>query len=677
MTDSFPGSLSEDQRATLDAFVSFLASPEDSVFILSGAAGTGKTTLVRQMVEAARHLNRQTHLAALTGRATTIARVRTGGDATTLHSFLYRFDPRASKVVEGVPQLVFSLRDPVDGMASVLFVDEASMLGSGPAAEFATMRFGSGHLAADLLRYWFGRSGPNRPSSKLVLVGDPYQLPPVGDDESIAFSPSGWETLVDAVVGSRLTTIRADLKTVHRQGLGGVLDLATRFRDAMEAGDFRTFPTPPADDAEVGAHATAGASLVPWARQVADDPHTQAIIAYTNAGVAGWNRRVRQERWGDPDAPIRAGDVVVTTRHDPRTGLDNGEILEIKTADPAVRVIAHLGREVHLRQVAIRSTISDQVLDALLADGTLDSPDRTMSRDDSQVLWVDFTQRHRGLRDSTPEFWDAVRRDPTLNPIVAKYGYALTGHKAQGGQWDRVVVDFAALPVAPDSEQGFRWTYTAITRARTALDLIDPPYRSPFSRLVSKEAEGSTSDDSQDDNSGLSVLTRRERAEGAVVTWATSHALGHRLIDRKDYSTRYELAREGRAALFDVYFGKDGIATKRIPVRSGSDPMDDLMPPISLLERASMEGMARPRDARVDAALTTIEDAIRADGLSVHFRQAPDWAVELEVGSGEDVGVLLLPFRKSGVFSASSWKRPPSEEVRLRVSSALEALGRA
>ena len=677
MTDSLPASLSEDQRATLDAFAAFVASPDDSVFIMSGAAGTGKTTLIGQMVEAARSLNRQTHLAALTGRAATIAKVRTGRDATTLHSFLYRFDPRASKVVEGLPQLVFSLRDPRDDTVSVLFVDEASMLGSGPSGELATMQFGSGNLAADLVGYWFTRSSSIGRPSKLVLVGDPFQLPPVGNDESIAFS-SGWQALVDDVVGSRLSTVRADLNTVHRQGLGGVLDLATRYRDAMEVGDFRTIPMPPIDDAEVRAHATEGASLLPWARQVAADPHSHAIIAYTNAGVAVWNRRVRQERWGDADAPIRAGDVVVTTRHDPRSGLDNGELLQVETADAEISVIAHLGREVHLRQVAVQSASGGQVFDALLADGTLDSPDRTMSRDDSQVLWVDFTQRHRGLRDSTPEFWDAVRRDPILNPIVAKYGYALTGHKAQSGQWERVVVDFAAFPMAPDSEHGFRWAYTAITRARSGLDLIDQPHRSPFSRLTSG-APGSTSDAIQDADSGLSALARRERAEGAVVAWAASHAFRLTLIGRKDYNTRYELAREGRVALFDVYFGKDGIATNRLPVRSDPEPMDDLMPPISLLERASMEGMARPRDPRVDDALKTIENALRADQLSVHFRRAPDWAVELEVGieSAEEVGVLVLHFRKSGVFSSPTWKRAPSEEVRMRVGLVLERLARA
>lgn len=341
MTDGpHPGPLSEDQQRALEAFDAFLASSEDRVFILSGAAGTGKTTLLGRMIEAVRSNEGRPHLAALTGRATTVARARTGSSASTLHSFLYRFDPRASKVIDDLPQLVFPLRDPTEILASVLFVDEASMLGSTAPGELASLKYGSGNLAGDLLDYLFREYRGTKRRSKLVLVGDPYQLAPVGDDESIAFNPGSWDALSRDTVGSDLSTIRVALTTVHRQGRGGVLDLATRYRDAMQGGDFRTTPKPPDDDPQVSAHATAGESLLPWARQVAEDPHSQAIIAYTNAGVALWNGLVRQERWRDPDSPVRAGDLIANTRRDPRLALDNGEIFEVEAAAPVVRVIA-------------------------------------------------------------------------------------------------------------------------------------------------------------------------------------------------------------------------------------------------------------------------------------------------------------------------------------------------
>src|SRR4051812_17711210 len=97
------GPASDDQASALVAFMAFLSGPEAGVFILSGAAGTGKTTLLGKFIDAVSSHQQRSHLAALTGRAATVARLRTGNQATTLHSYLYEFDPRASKVVDGTP----------------------------------------------------------------------------------------------------------------------------------------------------------------------------------------------------------------------------------------------------------------------------------------------------------------------------------------------------------------------------------------------------------------------------------------------------------------------------------------------------------------------------------------------------------------------------------------------
>jgi hypothetical protein len=573
-----------------------------------------------------------------------------------------------------VPRLVFKIANPADDPISVLFVDEASMLGATTQGEMETMQFGSGNLAADLLGYLFGQMERVGERPKMVLIGDPYQLPPVSDPVSVAFSVEGWGVLVHSALGHGLATSRASLTTVHRHGEGGVLDLATRYRDALVVGDFRMTPRPSADDAEVTTDGTGGGSLSARAAEVAADPRSQVVITHTNAGALVWNRLVRQERWGDPDLPVRERDLIVNTRRDPRTHLENGEILEVETAAATVHLIANLGREVHLREVTVRSTAGGQAQDALLVDNALGSDDRTMAREDFQVLWVDFTRRHHGLRESTPEFWDAVSRDPILNPIVAKYGYALTGHKAQGGQWDRVLVDFNALRMAPDSEEGFRWAYTAITRARERLVLIDPPYRSPFSRLASQDPSPWHANHVAENAPEQSPEARRLRAELAVETWANVLGFEVRVIARKDYNTRYEIAHDGRDAMFDVYFNGDGFVTKRLSVRAGADATEDLMPPLALLERASFEGMPRPSDTRIDAELDRIEELLRLGGLFAFFRQAKDWAVELEVGQGEDVGVLTLNFRKSGVFSGRSWKRTPGDDARRRVDELFDGL---
>jgi exodeoxyribonuclease-5 len=93
---------SDDQLEVLRAFDAFLASRDERVFVLSGAAGTGKTTLLDKMMGRVQELHRRARLTALTGRAASVARLRAGREASTLHSFLYRFDPRSSKVIDGV-----------------------------------------------------------------------------------------------------------------------------------------------------------------------------------------------------------------------------------------------------------------------------------------------------------------------------------------------------------------------------------------------------------------------------------------------------------------------------------------------------------------------------------------------------------------------------------------------
>lgn len=213
--------LSVDQMTALDAFKEFLDDSDGRVFVLSGPAGTGKTTLLRAMIGAVEARRSRWHLTALTGRAASIARERSGHGASTLHAFLYRFDSRASKIVDGEPRLVFSLRTSDHDGTGVLFVDEASMLGRAGQSESDPIRYGSGVLVDDLLEFLFGRPGVEARLPKLVLVGDPFQLPPVGESNSVAFDDEAWTAVLDEVLGSGFATVRVALSTVHRQARGG------------------------------------------------------------------------------------------------------------------------------------------------------------------------------------------------------------------------------------------------------------------------------------------------------------------------------------------------------------------------------------------------------------------------------------------------------------------------
>jgi hypothetical protein len=100
----------------------------------------------------------------------------------------------------------------------------------------------------------------------------------------------------------------------------------------------------------------------------------------------------------------------------------------------------------------------------------------------------------------------------------------------------------------------------------------------------------------------------------------------------------------------------------------------DLVPPLAMLERAAFDGAPRPADGRVEAALGAIEASLEAAGLVVTYRSAKEWSVELEVGSDEEAGILLLHFRKNGSFSSRTWRRPPGSATAALTNAALDRL---
>lgn len=669
--------LSPDQTAALDLFAKFLDDPDARVFVLSGPAGTGKTTLLRSMIEAVEARRSRWQLTALTGRAASIARARSGHGASTLHAFLYRFDSRASKIVNGEPRLVFSLRDSDRDGTGVLFVDEASMLGRAGQSESDPIRYGSGVLVVDLLRFLFERAGVDARLPKVVLVGDPYQLPPVGESNSIAFDDRAWTAIMDQVLGPSPETVRVALSTVHRQARGGaILELATRYRALLETDDYRSTPKYPSDEDGVSLIAS-GDAFTGLPGRVAAEPESTAIIAHTNEAALSWNRLVRDARWGSPDEPLQPGDLLLNTRRDPRTGLENGEVLVVESRETVLHSVRHLGRTLSLRPVGLRRATDDAIHETLLLESSLTDSGRGLDRVDQQVLWIDFRERHPGLRESTPEFWELAYRDPVLNPIIAKYGYAMTCHKAQGGQWTNVIVDYPSYAQAHDSEEAFRWAYTAVTRARHELILVDPPRRSPYSRLASPPSAGESSATlDRDPALPQAPGDRRARAEAAVEAWSQAQGIDTSRVQTSDYSIRFRASRAIDSIEYDVHFKGDGDVSNVIPVRSGAAP-SELIPPVHIPRRAAFEGAARPADDRIDVALTAIEQHLRAGELEVTLRATKDWSVELEVGAGADSGILLLDYRKSGVFSSSRWRHKPSSDIEVRVAHCMDAIADA
>jgi hypothetical protein len=475
-----PIQLTAHQQAALRAIQAFVEGP-GHCFVLQGGAGTGKTTLMAALAGWLKDACRPYAFLAPTGRAARILGDKTGVGATTIHGAIYAFEQlnvfeeAQTKNDPGV-RLRFSLKRDDPG-ATVFVIDEASMVGDLEDKQ-DVLHFGSGRLLADLIEYTrLGRPGrvASDPGAKLVFVGDPAQLPPVGQTLSPALSGD----YLKQEFG--LTCTGFELTEVHRQAAGSViLERASAIRESIAAQRFNTFSLKPCGEALLAEQIPESVARVVEAYRHGGP--SSVLITYTNAKALELNRSVRGRLWDDELAAVREGDQLLVNHNSHRCGLYNGDLVRVLdvAARPERRTVRMRGVEpVELSflqaTVAYRSAQGGvRKIDCLLLENLLQSKERALSPVEQRALLVDFRQRYPELKPGTAEFAAAIRVDPWFNALQVKYGYALTCHKAQGGEWDIAVVSFESGRGA-HNEDFFRWAYTAVTRAKRTLVTIAAP----------------------------------------------------------------------------------------------------------------------------------------------------------------------------------------------------------
>ena len=456
--------LTPSQQSAFQQFEEFVNS-EDRIFILKGSAGTGKTTLLKALVESLGDKGWKCMLMAPTGRASFILGEKTGHPAATIHRSIYQIEEGLKD--DGSGQLVFGLRHNDDSLNNTIyFVDEASMV-SDQYSENDMFKFGSGYLLRDVLDYCGSR--------KIVFVGDYAQLPPVGQ----AFSPAmSAEYLQETYHAS---CREAMLKEVVRQVEDSfVYKNATFVRDAIESNRYNEFGIKDGEDVKKSE------SLIEDYKSVTQGSIDQSaiVIAYTNKQVLDYNLAIRDYVFQSNQERLVPGDLLIVSQNNYHYSeeLYNGTIVRVLSCDSdgmlekrTVRfntsekdaygetVVAE--KELAFRKTLIETASHNQVecliLDSFVADA-IGSPNKEWN----QALIVDFSNRMRqeGIVFGTDEYRSRMKTDKYLNALVCKYGYAVTCHKAQGGEWEKVFVDMDRLG-GTQTNGYFRWAYTAITRS--------------------------------------------------------------------------------------------------------------------------------------------------------------------------------------------------------------------
>lgn len=428
-----------------------MAVPGESVFMLNGYAGTGKTSIIGALVEALSAIKVPVVLMAPTGRAAKVFSSMAHRPAYTIHRRIYHTDSFGTMSLS-----------PNQVPGTIFIVDEASMIGDdrGP---------GGVSLLDDLLTFCFSAD-----DCKLILMGDTAQLPPVGLDRSPAMD-------VDRLKEMGLKVSRAVMTDVARQRLdSGILRTATWLRRAMlrdplpeprlfvgvDSGDVIAVTSEDLPDTLSASYSDVG---------IADT----ILVTRSNKRATAFNLAIRQSIL-DYSEELVKGDRLLVAKNNYHwsqgvKGLDfiaNGDIAVV---DKIVGTESRYGSrwaDVVLnlpdRDISLQAKI---VLDPLTTDAPAMTAEAMAALVDRRGADPESELHTAGSESAMRR---AVRRDPYINALQVKYGYAVTCHKAQGGQWSDVYVDMGYIPPEAMGLEFYRWLYTATTRARRRLYYIAP-----------------------------------------------------------------------------------------------------------------------------------------------------------------------------------------------------------
>lgn len=457
--DNFSYDATKNQIDFFEAIDSYLVDFETpGIFVLSGYAGTGKTSVISALVKSLPKYRKRSVLLAPTGRAAKVLASYTQRKAITIHKKIYHFDLNS----DGFPSIQL---DENNHKNTLFIIDEASMIPS-DSNQTSSDVFGRRRLLDDLIQYVF--SGYQ---CKILFVGDPAQLPPVGTSLSPALNIDYLKSTYSVDVKSLVLT-----QVVRQQMESGILANATYIRKQIDKDNVtgKLFKLTSFTDIEK----INGSDLEDVMNNVYNsmDESDIAFITTSNKRANLINAEIRNRVLYREDE-INAGDFLMITRNNyywlpSGSGLSflaNGDIVKINRI---IKFYDMFG--FRFADCELEIPLDDNVLvfNARINIDSIHSQGPSLGIEDAKRLYgevVNDYMLHGGYQASPL----AIRNDPWLQALQVKFAYAYTCHKTQGGQWNVVFVDQGYLTKERINIDYLRWLYTAVTRATTKVYLVN------------------------------------------------------------------------------------------------------------------------------------------------------------------------------------------------------------
>lgn len=463
--------LTPHQQHAFNRMVEFIRNKSQKVFILRGYAGTGKTTMMKCLIEELERRNLPYKLLASTGRAAKILSNATDCEAKTVHGLIYTFSDlnqdmealvnrrKSTGKDDGNQLLLQFAQESISSSTEIFYlVDESSMIPDREDKTATQAMFGSGRLLNDLLNYHH--------NGKFIFIGDTCQLPPVTQRLSPALSVEYFKETFN------IKAEEVELTEVMRQQKGNdIVHSAQKVRQLYanpQPWRWAKFPFRNYKNIHIVESQT---SLI---NQYI---HCAKKEGYNHATLIGYSNKqcdmltqILRPAFGIHSHELSVGDLLLVTQNNYISGLMNGD--QVIVTD----VLIHERRAgLTFLKVSVEELVTKKTYTQLLIAEILYHNQTNLSQEQQKELLVDFyiRMKAKGIRQRTDLFNKMMMCDPYLNALRTVFGYALTCHKAQGGEWDHVYLDIPRNLPGIEKPYVYQWIYTAMTRASKELYVVN------------------------------------------------------------------------------------------------------------------------------------------------------------------------------------------------------------